>query len=91
VCKENKLSSKISRSLLNISYYKFLQKLKSKCRETGIVLVIRPEYYTSKTCTRCGNIKKELKGEDVYECKKCGLKIDRDTNGARNIMLRNIN
>jgi len=86
----NKTDSRTSRSLMNLSYYKFLLKLKSRCIEYDIELVIRPEYYTSKTCTKCGNIKHDLKNKDVYCCKSCGLKIDRDTNGARNILLRNL-
>ena len=53
-------------------------------------MVIRPEYYTSKTCTKCGNIKHDLKNADIYKCNSCNLKIDRDTNGARNILLRNL-
>ena len=86
----NKLNSKTARNLINISYYKFLSKLKTRCIEYDIELVIRPEYYTSKTCTKCGNIKYDLKNADIYNCKECGLKIDRDTNGARNILLRNL-
>jgi putative transposase len=85
-----KLDSKTSRNLMCISYYKFLSKLKSRCIEYNIDLVIRPEYYTSKTCTKCGNIKHDLKNADIYICKNCGIKIDRDTNGARNILLRNL-
>lgn len=85
-----KLDSKTSRNLMCISYYKFLSKLKSRCIEYDIELVIRPEYYTSKTCTKCGNIKHDLKNADTYICKNCNLKIDRDTNGARNILLRNL-
>ena len=85
-----KLDSKTSRNLMCISYYKFLSKLKSRCIEYDIDLVIRPEYYTSKTCTKCGNIKHDLKNADTYICKNCNLKIDRDTNGARNILLRNL-
>jgi len=85
-----KLDSKTSRNLMCISYYKFLSKLKSRCKEYDIELVIRPEYYTSKTCTKCGNIKPDLKNADTYVCKNCNLKIDRDTNGARNILLRNL-
>ena len=87
---ENKIDNRTSRSLMNLSYYKFLRKLKNRCKEYDIELAIRPEYYTSKTCTRCGNIKKDLKNADIYKCNICNLHIDRDTNGARNIMLRNI-
>ena len=85
-----KLYSKTSRNLMCISYYKFLLKLKSRCIEYDIELVIRPEYYTSKTCTKCGNIKHDLKNANIYICKQCNLVIDRDTNGARNILLRNL-
>jgi putative transposase len=85
-----KLDSKTSRNLMCISYYKFLSKLKSRCIEYDIELVIRPEYYTSKTCTKCGNIKHDLSNANIYICKNCGIKIDRDTNGARNILLRNL-
>lgn len=84
-----KLNSKTSRNLMCISYYKFLSKLKLRCIEYDIELVIRPEYYTSKTCTKCGNIKHDLKNADIYKCKNCDTTIDRDTNGARNILLRN--
>jgi transposase len=85
-----KLNSNLSRSLCNLSFYEFKQKLMRKCKEYNIELSIRPEYYTSKTCTRCGNIKRDLKGERIYECKVCGLKIDRDFAGSRNIMLKNM-
>lgn len=85
-------SSKLSRSLYNVSFYTFLLKLKAKCESYDIELIIRPEYYTSKTCTRCGEINSGLKLSDrIYNCKECKLKIDRDINGARNIMLRNNN
>lgn len=85
-----KFNSKLARSLYNLSYYKFESKLKNKCKEYDIDLVIRPEYYTSKTCTKCGNIKHDLKLSDrIYECRLCGLKIDRDMNASRNILLRN--
>ena len=85
-----KFNSKLARSLYNISYNSFLSKLKLKCKENNIELVIRPEYYTSKICTRCGNIKHDLKLSDrIYKCNCCNLSINRDLNAARNIMLRN--
>jgi len=86
-----KFNSKIARNLYNVSYYSFLTKLKRRCLNYDIDLVIRPEYYTSKTCTCCGNIDNNLGSNRTYNCLKCKLIIDRDINGARNIMLRNNN
>ena len=41
---------------------------------------------SSKTCSNCGNIKKDLKlFNRMYQCNKCGFKIDRDKNAAHNI------
>ena len=40
---------------------------------------------SSKMCSRCGNVKKELRlDERVYRC-SCGLCMDRDLNAAVNI------
>jgi putative transposase len=84
------LFSKTARTLYNLSHYEFKQKLISKGKEMNCLIEIRPEYYTSKTCTRCGNVKRDLKLSDrKYKCNNCNLKIDRDYAAARNIMLRN--
>lgn len=44
-------------------------------------------YHTSKDCSRCGCVNKDLKGEK-FECGKCGLVIDRQLNAAVNIYLK---
>ncbi|WP_243024668.1 transposase, partial [Clostridium perfringens] len=42
-------------------------------------------YPSSKTCSQCGEIKKDLKLKDrVYNC-SCGLSIDRDLNASINL------
>jgi putative transposase len=84
-----KLNSKISRNMYCLSYYSFLLKLKKKCERYDIVLDIKNESYTSKTCTNCGNIKYNLGSNKIYKCDLCKISIDRDINGARNIMLKN--
>lgn len=41
---------------------------------------------SSKTCSRCGHIKSDLKLSDrIYICDKCGNVIDRDINAAINL------
>ena len=85
-----KLHSRTVRSMYNLAFCEFKYKLKSKAKELNCLLVERSEAYTSKTCTRCGNIKHTLKTKDeIYSCSKCKLVIDRNYNAARNIMLRN--
>ncbi|MEW6697609.1 MAG: zinc ribbon domain-containing protein, partial [Bacillota bacterium] len=42
-------------------------------------------YPSSKKCSRCGNIKKDLKLSDrTYTC-ECGLVTDRDLNATINL------
>jgi len=49
-------------------------------------VIINP-YHTSKDCSRCGCTNKDLKGEK-FECKNCGLIIDRQMNAGINIYLK---
>jgi putative transposase len=49
-------------------------------------VVIQDERYTSKTCGLCNNVKHDLGASKRYLCDKCGYDVDRDVNGARNIL-----
>lgn len=51
------------------------------------VIIIRAEqkYPSSQLCCKCGSKKKLSLKNRVYECDKCGLKIDRDVNAAINL------
>ena len=46
-----------------------------------------PRFYpSSKTCSECGSIKKDLKLSDrEYICEECGCVIDRDLNASINL------
>ena len=44
--------------------------------------------WTSKACSRCGWVNKVLKGAKVFECMRCGLKIDRQLNACIGIYER---
>ena len=50
--------------------------------------VIKIQEIKEGRCGICGKQKKDLNGSKIYECKKCNIKIDRDINGARNILIR---
>jgi transposase len=72
-----------------LGHCSFVEKLLQKQREYPSCNVkVVTEAYTSKTCTNCGNLKYNLGGSKTYWCKKCDIKIDRDVNGARNILLK---
>ena len=51
------------------------------------VIKVNRYFPSSKTCSHCGNIKKDLQLSDrTYTCEACGLSIDRDLNAALNLM-----
>ena len=77
----------LSRAIAECEFYYFRALLERKCREFGIQLRIADRFYaSSKTCSRCGHIKKDLTLKDrVYECAECGIVIDRDYNAALNL------
>ena len=87
--KRGNLNKSTKKLVSALSFYKFRQRLEFKCGIRGCKYKIVDEYYTSKMCSQCGNIDEKLGSSKVYNCKKCGLKIDRDYNGARNIYLKN--
>lgn len=77
----------LSRAIAESEFYYFRTLLERKCREFGIQLRLAGRFYaSSKTCSRCGYVKKDLQlSERVYVCPECGLVIDRDYNAAVNL------
>ena len=83
------LSHEVNRRLLSWNHYKFREILKNKASKfLNCKVKVISEEYTSKTCGSCGTLKYDLKGDETYKCSSCGVKIDRDLNGARNIYLK---
>lgn len=68
-------------------FYEFRRQIEYKAARAGISIVIADRYYpSSKTCSCCGYIKKDLKlSERTYVCPVCGNKIDRDLQAAINL------
>ncbi|HBI6899004.1 TPA: transposase, partial [Clostridium perfringens] len=76
----------LSDAIRKQGFYEFKRQLEYKCKFRGIELVVVDRFYpSSKTCSQCGEIKKDLKLKDrVYNC-SCGLSIDRDLNASINL------
>jgi putative transposase len=76
----------LSKVAANQKLYEFIRQMKYKCEKYGIEFMQVDRFYpSSKTCSCCGHIKKDLKLSDrVYKC-ECGLEIDRDLNASINL------
>jgi len=81
-----KIRTKTVRSMLGLKHYQFQQTMKWMCKKYGKTLQIVNEAYTSKTMSWSGEIKNNLGGAKTIS--DGTVKVDRDINGARGIMLR---
>lgn len=76
----------LSRAIASQKFFEFRTKLTTKCKQNKIELrIVNRCYPSSKTCSSCGKVKKDLKLSDrVYKC-KCGFIADRDINASMNL------
>ncbi len=75
--------------MLGFKYFQFMLRLYRDCLRYNKKLIIVGEEYTSKTSGSCGELN-NIGIKEVYCCEWCELEIDRDVNGARNILLKNL-
>ena len=77
----------LSKAIQEQNFYAIRTKLINKCKERNIELRLVDTFYpSSKTCSCCGSIKKDLKlNNRIYKCSNCGLEIDRDYNASINL------
>lgn len=78
-----KKSRNFNRKLSDTDWRKIVSYVGTNC----FLETIEP-YYTSKTCSHCGYVHKDLTSEHVLRCKGCGIEIDRQYNAARNLYQR---
>ena len=87
--RQRRLNSRVKFVLNQLSHYKFRQHLLSKAKEYGCQCIVVTEEYTSQLCTVCGNLDKQYNNR-IKKCTHCKSTINRDVNGSRNILLKNI-
>ena len=77
----------LSKAIQQQKFYEFKRQIEYKSKLNGIEFIQVDKFYpSSKTCSCCGNIKKDLKLSDrMYKCDVCSLVIDRDYNASINL------
>ncbi len=85
---KGKFRKKFNNKLQRWCYPKVVAKIERLCEEDGVYLSKVDPSYTSQTCSKCGEIHKESRKNEVYECVSCGMKMDADINAAINILHR---
>jgi len=77
---------KLAACIADMGFYEFRRQLTYKCELYGSKLVIADRWFpSSKTCSSCGTVKKELTlKERTFDC-GCGLSLNRDLNAAINL------
>ena len=77
----------LSKVISEQCFDKFITILEYKCKWNGIEFIKADRFFpSSKKCSCCGTIKKDLKLKDrTYVCYNCGFVIDRDKNASINL------
>ena len=68
-------------------FYEFYRQIEYKSSWNNIKFIIADRFYaSSKICSCCGEVKKDLKLSDrIYKCDNCNAVIDRDKNASINL------
>ena len=76
----------LSKAVQQQGFYEFRRQIEYKSAWNNISIIIADRFFpSSKLCSCCGNIKKDLKLSDrIYKC-ECGNVIDRDYQAALNL------
>jgi transposase len=87
--KTKRMNAKNKFVLNQLSHYKFKEHLLYKSEAKCCNIFIVTEEYTSKCCGKCGICSNDYSETRVKKCPNCNSEIDRDINGARNILIKN--
>ena len=79
---------RLARSLADVSFGRLKSAIVNKVQlNDGKIIEADRFYPSSKTCCKCGAVKKELKLSDrIYRCDSCGNEIDRDEQASINLL-----
>jgi putative transposase len=84
-------SKSVNRQNAKHDYIKLQKYIEYKSVWNGYLTIYLKAYNSSKTCSKCGYINKDLKGARIFICPACGLRMDRQKNASRNIWNKFLN
>ena len=73
----------LNRSLQRVGVRATLDAIERACQKNGTGFLGVPPYYTSQTCSLCGEISKREK--QAFTCTSCGVVSQADFNATRNL------
>jgi len=79
---------KLAKSISDASWSMFVEWVEYFAKLHKIVTVAVPPQYTSQDCFGCGNRVKKTLSTRSQQCSKCGLKLHRDHNSAKVILVK---
>ncbi len=79
----------LSKAIQEQNLYEFYRQIQYKCKWNGVEFVTTDRFFpSSKLCSECGYINKDLKLSDrTYVCPCCGNVIDRDYQASINLSM----
>ena len=85
--KELKDKSNHGKSVNDLGWCYFVNRLKAKAEEQGKIIIEANTWFaSSKTCNICGYANKDLEISDrSWICPRCGTEHNRDENAAKNL------
>lgn len=77
---------KLAKAICDVNMREFRRQIEYKATWAGVEVRYVDRFFpSSKMCSSCGNVKKDLKLSDrTYRC-SCGLELDRDLNASYNL------
>ena len=77
----------LNRAIAQASFANLRRRIIYKTQWNGGTTIVADRWFpSSKTCSRCGEVKSKLSlSEREYMCYRCGVVVDRDLNAATNL------
>ncbi|MDR6224119.1 RNA-guided endonuclease InsQ/TnpB family protein [Desmospora profundinema] len=79
----------LAKKIADAAWLQLIDFTTYKAEWAGKEVKLVDPHNTSQDCSQCGRIVKKDLNDRVHSC-RCGYRVDRDLNGARNILHRAI-